>query len=259
MAEMNTNTAELLQQMIDIKRDMRTAIGNKGVTVVSGMESYPSAIESIQIGSIEGGIKIPNNTKFAYSEFIEVPFFDTHEYTDMDFMFDNCRNLQIVPQFDTSNVTDMSYMFRNCTSLANVPYFNTSNVKYMIDMFNRYVYTVGGIGVAIKRIPLMDCGNVELFQIFGTPGDAGKLTVEYIEGFKDLGKSITKDWIGASNYKNVSFTHASFGHESAVNIINNLYDISTQGKELTLQLGSRRDLTDTEIAVATNKGWTVVY
>lgn len=52
MAEMNTNTAELLQQMIDIKKDMRTAIGNKGVTVVSGMESYPSAIDSIQTGDI---------------------------------------------------------------------------------------------------------------------------------------------------------------------------------------------------------------
>lgn len=52
MAEMNTNTAELLQQMIDIKKDMRTAISNKGVTVVSGMESYPSAIDSIQTGDI---------------------------------------------------------------------------------------------------------------------------------------------------------------------------------------------------------------
>jgi surface protein len=252
---MEKNTAELLQQMIDIKRDMRTAIGNKGVTVVSGMESYPSAIESIQ-QEISGGVKLPDGTKFSWSTFTSAPFFDTSQYTDMSFMFDNCRNLQIVPQFDTSNVTNMDYMFRNCTSLANIPYFNTSNVTSMLDMFNRYYYSVGGTGVAIERIPLMDCGNVEFFQIFGTPGDAGKLTVKYIEGFKDLGKSITKDYIAASNYKNVSFTHAYLTNDSKVNIINNLYNIASQNKTLTLQMNVA-GLSDDDIAIATNKGWII--
>lgn len=47
MAEMNTTTADLLQQMIDIKRETRTAISNKGVSVVGGMETYPTAIDEI--------------------------------------------------------------------------------------------------------------------------------------------------------------------------------------------------------------------
>ena len=40
MAEMNTTTADLLQQMIDIKKDTRSAIAGKGVTIVGGMETY---------------------------------------------------------------------------------------------------------------------------------------------------------------------------------------------------------------------------
>lgn len=47
MAEMNTTTAELLQQMIDIKKNTRSSIERKGVSVFGGMETYPAAIESI--------------------------------------------------------------------------------------------------------------------------------------------------------------------------------------------------------------------
>lgn len=47
MAEMNTTTADLLQQMIDIKKNTREAIAGKGVTIVGGMETYPTAIDEI--------------------------------------------------------------------------------------------------------------------------------------------------------------------------------------------------------------------
>lgn len=47
MAEMNTTTADLLQQMIDIKKNTREAIAGKGVEIVGGMITYPQAIEAI--------------------------------------------------------------------------------------------------------------------------------------------------------------------------------------------------------------------
>ena len=56
MAEMNTNTAELLQQMIDIKKDTRAAIEEKGVSVFGGMVTYPEAISRIVVGYDEGSI-----------------------------------------------------------------------------------------------------------------------------------------------------------------------------------------------------------
>jgi surface protein len=48
MAEMNTTTAELLQQMIDIKKDTRASIESKGVEIVGGMVTYPEAIDEIK-------------------------------------------------------------------------------------------------------------------------------------------------------------------------------------------------------------------
>lgn len=255
MAEMNTNTAELLQRMIDIKKDMRTAIGNKGVTVVSGMESYPSAIESIKTTIIEGDTKLPDGTKFSNSTFTAAPFFDTSAITDMSKMFDTCRSLTNVPQYNTSNVVNMSYMFSNCTSLSVIPRFDTSTVTDMYGMFRRSSYAVGGTGVAIEIIPLMDCGNVERFSPFDSYA-YGKVSVNYVEGFKDLGKSITEDYLSAASYKNVSFERAILNHDSKVNIINNLYNIASQNKTLTLQMDVT-GLSDDDIAIATNKGWAI--
>ena len=152
MAEMNTNTAELLQQMIDIKKDMRTAISNKGVTVVSGMESYPSAIDSIQQEIIGGSAKLPDGTKFSNSTFTTVPLFDTSAMTNMSGMFRSCYQLTTVPQFNTSNVTDMNEMFYGCSKLNSVPLFNTSNVTDMYSMF--YGCT------ELTTVPLFDTSNV---------------------------------------------------------------------------------------------------
>lgn len=295
---MEKNTAELLQQMIDIKKDMRAAIGNKGVTVVSGMESYPSAIDSIQQEIISGGApeidftqvgwsttnseeqnaKIVNyiSEDIAYSQYMRdyynyINNYGTSSYNTSVFMndnklviapfvnlnpshtyycFDGCESLRYVPLYDTSNSTNMSGMFRRCSALRTIPHFDTSKVTNMSDMLTNCV--------GLEYVPLLNCGAVESFSIFGHyPSDM--FSIDKIEGFKDLGKSITKDYIAASSYKNVSFERVVLNRESLVNIINNLYDLNIDGKSLTLQLQntSLKNLTDDDIAIATNKGWTV--
>lgn len=45
---MDKNTAELLQEMIDIKKNTRSAIENKGVSIVGGMKTYPASIDEIR-------------------------------------------------------------------------------------------------------------------------------------------------------------------------------------------------------------------
>lgn len=248
--------SDKLQELVIAKEDMKTALIGKGVTPTGGLSTYADAIRDIETGDIiiEGHLKLPNNTKFAYSEFTEAPVFDTSEYTDMSYMFEFCRSLTDVPQYNTSNVTDMSYMFSQCTSLSVIPKFNTSMVTNLVGIFRRSDYAIGGTGVALK-IPLMDCGNVQHFEAFDHYS-YGYVKVDYAEGFKDLGKSITKDYIGAAAYKNVSFERAILNHDSKVNIINNLYNIASQNKTLTLQMDVS-DLSDDEIAIATNKGWVI--
>jgi hypothetical protein len=88
-----------------------------------------------------------------------------------------------------------------------------------------------------------------------------------VRSFKNLGKGYTQK---SANYSNYALSLSSCGnltHDSLVDFINNLYDlnitydIANGGTLYTqkLQLGSTNlaKLTAEEIAIATNKGWTV--
>ena len=88
-------------------------------------------------GSGGGGVNIPADTKFAYSEFWDAPFFDTSSYYNMSHMFTDCHTLLNVPNYNTSGVMDMSYMFAQCYVLNNSYNlnFDTSNVTNMMYMF----------------------------------------------------------------------------------------------------------------------------
>lgn len=293
MAEMNTNTAELLQQMIDIKRDMRMAIGDKGVTVVSGMESYPSAIESIQTTIIEGDVKLPDGTKFSNSTFTTIPQFDTSAMTDMSSMFYNCSNLTTIPQLDTSNVTnmrsmfyscdklntisqintskvtDMSYMFSSCSNLINVPQLDTSNVTSMTEMFSSCTeltsipqFDTSKVTAmsemfryceSLNTVPTLNCGSAKSYYYMF----ASCHNLENIGGLIDLGKSV----LSANNMDRYMFSDChKLTRQSCINIFNTIYDRGANGMDiLTLYFESEvfRELLPDDIAIATNKGWSI--
>ena len=63
------------------------------------------------------------------------PFYDTSNATNMNSLFDSCRQLTMIPNFDTSNVTDMSAMFDSCRQLTMIPNYDTSNVINMANIF----------------------------------------------------------------------------------------------------------------------------
>ncbi len=72
-------------------------------------------------------------------ERIDISSFDTSEITDMDTMFNRCKNLKELDLsgFDTSRVTNMSCMFAGCDSLTylDLSSFDTSSVASSLDMF----------------------------------------------------------------------------------------------------------------------------
>lgn len=91
-------------------------------------------------------------------ESVEFHNFDTHNVTDMSFMFYECINLSSVDVsgFDTVNVTNMSYMFDFCSSLndLDVSGFDTSNVTDMSCMFR------GCRNLSNLEVSGFDTGNV---------------------------------------------------------------------------------------------------
>ena len=67
------------------------------------------------------------------------PLFKTEHINEMNFMFQNCRNLKHVDvsNLNTKNVAFMEYMFSGCSSLKtlDVRSFNTENVEKMNSVF----------------------------------------------------------------------------------------------------------------------------
>lgn len=175
-------------------------------------------------------IEIPNKTNL-YGFFMgcksltTIPLIDTSAATNMNSMFLSCRELISIPQLDTSNVTGMSQMFYNCRSLTAIPQLDLSKVTDVYQIFYSCsaLTTLGGL------------------QNLGMAYDTSKSANDY-------------------RYTLDLSTSSKLTHDSLMNVINGLYDIKTKGcnpQQLILGSVNLAKLTAEEIAIATNKGWTV--
>jgi surface protein len=216
---------------------------------------------------------------------LDVSSFDTSKVTSMYSMFDSCRVLTSldVSSFDTTNVTDMKYMFRSCNALTSldVSSFDTSKITDMQSMFaSCYALTSLDLSsfdttnVTSMRSMFYEC--LKLQTLSEVKADAcsnardalyrcAKLT--NFGGFKNIGKGYTQKTSNYSNYSIGLSQSTELTHESLMNVINNLYDlnltynVANGGTLYTQQLviGSTNmaKLSADEIAIATNKGWSV--
>ena len=160
--------------------------------------------------------------------------------SDMSYSFAQSK-ATVLKGWDTSNVTNMGSMFYYCSELTSIPQLDSSKVTNMQSMFQ-------GCS-SLTSIPLLDCSSVT-----STPGPVGTSTLNYltnIGGFKDLKMSWTSNFLEKVPNATV---------ESLMNVINNLYDLTANGLSgKTLKFGTTNlnKLTAEQIAVATNKGWTL--
>ena len=192
-----------------------------------------------------------NISNFSYffnncSYLAAIPEIDTSNATTVNYMFSGCNNLQIIPELDFSNVTTSSYLFQSCGKLVRLP--NLNLIKNTSLSFTFYGCS------ALISIGEIRCDSVTSIS---TPfGYSEMSSLTHIGGLKNLGMK-----------SSVSGTSSSFlqyapnlTHESAVNIINSLYDRASAGYSvLTLKFNAKTlaKLTDEEKAIATNKGWTL--
>lgn len=200
--------ADKLQELIDSKADMKSAIAEKGVEVEGGLTSYASAIRKIQQGSGEGSDIDWNGVRFGGSSRIPLQPSEMYKCGNMDYMFSNCKlgedgisgdSLEIDTSFATSlrgcfkdawsytlsirrilnwnvsNVTDLSYCFENSTNLLATKFnegeldvWDTSNVKRFDYCFAEIV---GGF-YELETIPHWDFSSAESVagMLSGQPG-----------------------------------------------------------------------------------------
>ena len=227
----------------------------------------------------------------------EVPFIDTSKVTTMSYMFSNCSKLTEVPLLNTSSVTDMSSMFSNCSQLKTIPLFNTSNVTTMYGTFsgcsvidNLPLLDTSKVTKMndtfkrcydLKKIPEINTQNVTSYNstfydcasLYEIPAlNASKVTdvnqmfiickkLKDFGGLINLGEAYnTRQPANISSYKLTLDDSPELTHDSLMNVINNLYDIKTKGcnpQGLVLGGTNLTKLTSEQIAIATERGWSV--
>lgn len=135
--------ADKLQELIDSKADMKSAIAEKGVEVEGGLVTYADAIRKIQQGSGEGSDIDWSGVRFGGSTRIPLAPNELYKCGDMDGMFVGAiiRSIEgngfSFNDIDTSFAFDMSYCFIDCdfTDLTDLSNWNTSNVERMDHTF----------------------------------------------------------------------------------------------------------------------------
>ena len=242
-------------------------------------------------------LRTAQNMFIGFMNLQEVPLIDTSKVTNMSYMFSNCSSLTEVPLLDTSSVKDMNDMFSGCSELTTIPLFNTSKVTSMNRMFSKCSvidnlplldtssvtsmnYTFNRC-VSLKKIPELNTQNVTNFNsmfyncasLYEVPAlkaskatDVGQMFISCNKlkdfgGLINLGEAyITSHPANWSSYKLTLKDSPELTHDSLMNIINNLYDIKTKGcspQGLVLGITNLNKLTSEQIAIATERGWSV--
>ena len=214
--------------------------------------------------------------KFAYSDITEVPEWANlpQSVTNIINMFNECSKLTDITklaEWDVSNVVGMISIFKGCSKLTDTTPLNNWDVSKC--RAGQYVFQNTSITEApswdisewtelnnflvgtfntLERMPKYNVGKATYgSNIFGfESGQFTKLTD--VGGLEDLKMSIDNNY-GFYRCPNLSY-------QSLLNIISGLYDYSGTGEERKLKFhpNAYNLLTEDDIAIATNKGWSLI-
>lgn len=200
---------------------------------------------------------------------------DTSNATDLSYLYANCESLEEIVGLDTSNATITDNMLYGCKSLISVSPLNMQNVTKINSMVNNSAITaltllntgnVTQLNYAIYNVnSLVDLSEIDASSVVVCTQAIRSSSLVNFPGFKDLGKSyLPTQSANFANYAIYLNYCPKLSEESLISILNNLYDIASNGCQTQkANLGSANlakltsDAGQQAIANATAKGWTV--
>lgn len=268
---MSTISEQLTQLQTD-KDNLVNNLTTKGISGLTGDETFtelvPEVLElprdwsdagySSEPQFITDGIRHAKTIKDNWTststckndlDLIFMPMVTVSERISFLQIFAGCENLIYIPPLETSLASNFIGMCNNCSSLKNFPQLKTDYVQNWTSCWAGCT--------ALESIPLLNammCTRMQFaFQ------KCSKLTA--LGGFQDLGYNYDTSKGTGYNIYTIDFSASTaLTHDSLMNVINNLYDIASKGcnaQQLVLGSTNLAKLTAEEIAIATNKGWTI--
>ena len=171
---------------------------------------------------------LTKRTRGNYTNYIKkLPLIDTSDYTNFTQFCYGVMGLEEFPEIDTSNGQSFYRFIGDCPKIKRIPRFNFGKANSIDSM---------------------------LYHGYST------INLDYMGGFENLGMAYDTSKSENNNNYRLVVSYFNLTHESLMNVINNLYDIKTKGvKPQQLILGSDNlaKLSEEELAIAQNKGWTL--
>ena len=197
---------------------------------------------------------------------LDLSFFDISKVTGIQGMLRDCSSLTSLnlSSFDTSNVTNMTSVFYSCDSLRSLDLssFDTSKVIYMLGMFERCRLLTS------LDLSSFDTGNVtnianmfyycdSLESLDFSNSDMSKVT----DSYKIFYKCSKLQTITKGSFKNLKVSLdlspcVVLSKQSVVDLFDSI-GTANSGAKITLTSAVYSQLSEDEIKVATDKGWTV--
>ena len=195
---------------------------------------------------------------------LDVSSFNTSNVTNMSYMFGGCKSLTEldISNFNTTNVNNMANMFQNCSSLTslNLSNFNTENVTIMQSMFN------GCLSLIELDLSNFNTSNVTgmayMFQNCSslTSLNLSNFNTENVTNMEYMfnGCSKIRDIEPPINLF-ISHSISSMIYLTREELLQWLDALSEITTNQTLTLGSTLSmkLREADLAIATNKGWSI--
>ena len=207
---------------------------------------------------------------------LDVSGFDTSKVTDMGHMFDGCSSLTSldVSSFNTSKVNNYSSfagMFSGCISLkaldlSNFDFSNTYASSYTgiyalfsgcksletitfpsTVTFNKSGICMGNMFSSCSSLRSLDLSGFDTIKVTDMNG-----MFQYCYKLSNL--TLGTDWASNSSISSFDLSYCPLTHESAVDVINKL---ATRSNSPVIKFSNKVGLYQSEIDVATNKGWSV--
>ena len=252
-------TADKINYLNDTKAAIKEAIENKGVTVSDSdtFRSYAEKIEDISGGDHVFTTSEPPSFKITTISSSCVKMIEEIDFTIVNIELTSIDQLGISEFFKgftgvkvikfplniteiTSKSSKARNMFESCQSLVSLDLslFDTSNIKDTYGMF------ISCSSLTSLNISSFDTSNItNMTSMFRY---CRKLT-NVIWG---------NNWANNSTITSFSVSDSPLSHESCLDLFNKLAT-RDNNPTLTLSTTTKGYMSEEEIAIATNKGWTV--
>lgn len=252
---LNTGNATDFSQAFEYFYNLRSfELGTNKIENMSNMFNYCSSLTELSVSSM-ASVSDASNMFNSCVSLSSVTLSNLSSVENMEHMFDYCTSLKTVVLGEASKVTSMYAMFQSCYALSALALMDTSKVETMAYMFT-------GCS-SLTSILIPDTSSVtDMYNMFGGCSSLTSLSLSDLTKVENTYNMV--DWCPSLQVvsipgvvTDIDLTSCLLSRTSIVSLFNDLGN-SPSTIDVRHNYGAS-ELTPEDVAIAVDKGWTVLH